>query len=160
MLLGGSFCKRAECEAPRRMPCAEMEYNQTKRVCARTSERVQIAPRAFVERRRSTKCHRNSGELARSIYFFFRRYVASQLDIFLASLEIRYMLTSFAFDMLPHGKRESIAPHLLLLHSRCPLATHIERVSAISSFVYLVCDEVCKTYRATRGRRHIDAQLR
>ena len=26
MLHGGSFCKRAECEAPRRMPCAEMEY--------------------------------------------------------------------------------------------------------------------------------------
>ena len=28
-----------------------------------------------------------------------RRYVASQLDIFLALLEIRYMLISFAFDM-------------------------------------------------------------
>ena len=26
LLLGGSFCKRAECEAPRRMPCAETEY--------------------------------------------------------------------------------------------------------------------------------------
>ena len=33
------------------------------------------------------------------------------------------------------------------------LATHIERFSAISSFVYLVCDEVCKTYRAARQRR-------
>ena len=26
LLCGGSFCKRAECEAPRRMPCAEVEY--------------------------------------------------------------------------------------------------------------------------------------
>ena len=112
-----------------------------------------LAPKWSIIRRRSTKCHFCCCELARSIYFFFGRYVASQLDIFLASLEIRYMLTSFAFDMLPHGKRESIAPHLLLLHSRCPLATHIERVSAISSFVYLVCDEVCKTYRAARQRR-------
>jgi len=37
-------------------------------------------------------------------------FADGELDIFLVTLEIRYMLISFAFDMLPAATRFSLAP--------------------------------------------------
>ena len=58
--------------------------------------------------------------------------------------QTRYMLTPFAFDMLRSAQRESIAPPPNVSSLALPSATHIERVSAISSR---------RLYRATRRRR-------
>ena len=109
-------------------------------------------------RRRRAECVSTKANALRrkkyNSYLLVCRYVASQLDMFsLRSNSIYFAPQNSIFARrasnryVAHGQRESIAPPPFVSSLALPSATHIERVSAISSR---------RLYRAAPRAAHID----
>ena len=131
-----------------------MKIKRSESTSSLVSERVQIAPRRLDGNR--AECVSTKANALRRMeynsYLFICRYVASQLDMFSLRSNSIYFAPQNSICCLTATRVDSAAPQIVTSLA-LPSATHIERVSAISSFVYLAYGEVCKTYRATRQRR-------